>query len=408
MKLKTDELQQKFQKKVEGKYHENLGDKMEIIVEMDRITVRARDSKQQQFGLQRLSQLPFLEKGVYELFPLQSERGVMIDIGRKFYSIEALKALIDYMAQLNMTHLQVHFSENEGFGLACDSFPELAAAEHLTKTEMKELIAYGKHQGIQLFPAFDSPGHLYQLLRLFPEWQVLRTGEDSPIFPANRALDIANPKAVAAVKTIIQEYLELFDESDYFHLGADEYIVLEELERYPTLIQLSQERYGDAARAYEVIIEYINELNRLIQKHGKISRIWSDGVYRKDLTCEIPLDPAIEITYWTNYHPAMADVSTFIEKGHNVLNFNDNYFYFVLGEAASYSYPTKEKIAKDWEITLFSGGQHLSSEEMHQVVGTYFAIWADVPKALSEEEVLQMIVEPLAAQQAKLWHFQKK
>ena len=41
---------------------------------------------------------------------------------------------------------------------------------------------------------------------------------------------------------------------------------------------------------------------------------------------------------------------------------------------------------------------------MKKVQGAYFTIWSDYPDALTEEEVLTMIKEPLAAQQQIIWH----
>lgn len=40
----------------------------------------------------------------------------------------------------------------------------------------------------------------------------------------------------------------------------------------------------------------------------------------------------------------MASLKTFLEKGHKVINYNDSKFYYVLGEAAGYTYPTAGKI----------------------------------------------------------------
>ena len=61
------------------------------------------------------------------------ERCLMIDIGRKFYSLADLKAIIRSMACFQFTHLQLHFSENEGFRIESQQFPEIVSEEYLTK-----------------------------------------------------------------------------------------------------------------------------------------------------------------------------------------------------------------------------------------------------------------------------------
>ena len=76
------------------------------------------------------------------------ERCLMIDIGRKFYSLTDLKAIVRSMACFQFTHLQLHFSENEGFRIESQQFPEIVSEEYLTKQEIRELIAYAQNHEI--------------------------------------------------------------------------------------------------------------------------------------------------------------------------------------------------------------------------------------------------------------------
>lgn len=78
--------------------------------------------------------------------PSLKERGVILDIGRKFYSIDFLKELVDYMASLKMNALQLHFSDNEGFRLECETIPEITSEKFLTKQEMTDLIDYAEQK----------------------------------------------------------------------------------------------------------------------------------------------------------------------------------------------------------------------------------------------------------------------
>ena len=100
----------------------------------------------------------------------------------------------------------------------------------------------------------------------------------------------------------------------------------------------------------------------------------------------------------------MATAGEFLTRDHQLINVNDQFFYFVLGEGASYKYPTAQKIQDNWTIDQFPENQRLTNEQMKKVQGDYFAIWSDYPDALTEEEVLTMIKEPLAAQQQIIWH----
>lgn len=335
--------------------------------------------------------------------PSLKERGLIIDMGRKFYTTDFLKKLIDYMASLKMNALQLHFSDNEGFRIECETIPAITSKKFWTKTEVSELINYANDRGIDVIPEFDSPGHLKRLIECYPKWQMKRIGKDSLNFPADRALDITKSEAVDMVKRIIKEYIALFQTTNYFHLGADEYIEFSELDKYPALKEKAVTKYHDATRQYDVFIDYINELAEFVESSGKKARIWNDGVYKKGYLMKSRLKPTIQITYWTKHQPIMAPVTEFLTHGHQVINVNDHFFYFVLGEGAGYKYPTAQKIRENWAINHFPEDQKLTKEQMKQVQGAYFAIWSDYPEALTEEEVLAMIKEPLAAQQEIIW-----
>lgn len=71
------------------------------------------------------------------------------------------------------------------------------------------------------------------------------------------------------IKKMIKEYAELFHRSDYFHLGADEYIEFSELDKYPALKAQAIAEYHDPTRQYDVFIDYINELADYVETLGK-------------------------------------------------------------------------------------------------------------------------------------------
>ena len=66
---------------------------------------------------------------------------------------------------------------------------------------------------------------------------------------------------------------------------------------------------------------------------------------------------------------------------------NDEFLYFVLGERVGYAYPTGERIFESWMPETFPslGGTAQEAE----AAGAMFAIWSDIPDALSDAEVLE-------------------
>jgi len=316
------------------------------------------------------------------------EIALMLDMGRKFYTKDWILNLIDHMHQLNMNTLQLHFSENEGFRIACDNYPQIVSEQHLTKAEVRDIIAHANRQGIQIIPDLDTPGHVKHLLTFFPQFQL--SGDD-------RALDITNPQARAFIKTLYQEYAELFAESTYFHIGADEFIDFDKVGDYPALVNHAKTHYGPDASGLETYVDYTNDIATYVTSLGFIPRVWNDGFFRTNRHSLVTLTPHVEITYWTRWHPHMASAQTFIERGYQLINFCDNYFYYVLGEAAGYTYPTAHKIHKEWVPHRFAQAQYLTPEQMVSVKGSAFAIWSDRPEAQTEQEVFSGIQAPLQA-----------
>lgn len=317
-----------------------------------------------------------------------SERCVMLDIGRKFYPLSALKQLVVEMTAAGFNQLQLHFSENEGFRIESERYPEILSAHYLTKAEIRELILFAQDQYIEIIPDFDSPGHLRKILAHHPEWQLPMKKQDGPLTTDKKALDILNPEAVSFIHSIYAEYAELFCQSRYFHIGADEFVEFDKIEDYPTLSAYAKETYGQKASGIEVFIEYVNKTIDFINSLGFIPRVWNDGFFRLNRDEQLLLSPDCQISYWTRWNKNMAPITTFFEKGYQVVNHNDNYLYYVLGEAAGYTYPTYDKIKEEFALNLFASGQKASATEMKQVPAVALAVWADVPTAKEAFDVI--------------------
>ncbi|EOL40603.1 family 20 glycosylhydrolase [Enterococcus phoeniculicola] len=328
----------------------------------------------------------------------QEERIFMIDMGRKFYSQKVLKQFIDVMSLCQFNYLQLHFSENTGFRIESERYPEIVSSHHLTKAEVRELIQYARLASIEIIPDFDSPGHLTQILQAHPDWQLKKQLSDETIECEPSALSVDKKEAVAYVWGIYEEYADLFKESTYFHIGADEFVDFDEIDAYPELTAYGKQLYGEKGQAIDGFIHYVNQTAEKVSQLGFIPRVWNDGFFRVNRTEQARLSEKVEITYWTKWNKNMAPVTAFLERGYTVLNYNDNFFYYVLGENAGYTYPTYEKILSDWTPTRYAQNQEVSLQEYPtQLPGVCFAVWSDKPEAKTEDEVFNDVSYLLAA-----------
>ncbi|GGD00169.1 family 20 glycosylhydrolase [Enterococcus wangshanyuanii] len=316
--------------------------------------------------------------------PKISERIIMLDIGRKYFTPNFLRRLLEEMALFGCNYLQLHFSEDTGLGIESKKYPELNSKKTLSQKEVRKLIEYAAALSIEIIPDLDTPGHMTHILKEHPEWrlkELTSQGETS----VSSALDVTNEEAVAFIFSLYQEYMALFAGCRYFHIGADEFADFDHFQRYPALADQGQEKFE----------EYVNSVAALVRQAGFIPRVWNDAFFRKNRTST--LSKELEITYWTRWQKEMAPVQTFLNEGYSVINFNDNYLYYVLGENAGYSYPTAQKIKEEWQPDLFASEQRVQTDHQGQIKGAALAIWCDKPKAKEEEMIFLEIVKLMAA-----------
>lgn len=214
----------------------------------DSIVLRAASIKGVNWGMSQLAQLVAAapDKQLSECMisdsPRFEHRGLMIDCSRHFRTIAELQSLIDAMNLLRLNILHLHLTDNQGWRLALEQFPEVArrgthypdfpelSDKYYTPDELKSLVAYAYARGIEIIPEVDMPGHCLALLASMPELSC-RGGEFEP-FPEERLqndrkrawenmLCVSNPRVYDIVEAVVAQLADIFP-SRYIHLGGDE------------------------------------------------------------------------------------------------------------------------------------------------------------------------------------------
>lgn len=367
-------------------------------------------------------------------YPSVEERALHIDMARKFYTKDWIIRRIKQMSFLKLNTLQMHFSENEGFRIESKSHPEIMSEEYLTQQEVKEILAAAKQYGVEIIPSLDAPGHLKQVLKTHPEFQLNKKetveNEDKTvtytgnIVKEEKALDITNPQAVAFIKEIYDEYAELFQGSKYFNIGADEFVTFGSLGDYPDLQEDAVKKVGKDASPIDSYIYFVNDLVSHMEAKGFVVRTWSDGFYRSDTNQTLDVKKSVQVDYWTRMFPSQATVQTYIDKGHRVMNFCDkadplmddqstmtaSFLYYVNAQFM-YQHPTGENIFNYWHPVLFSNWKLTGCPKQEYAAGDYpdalqgasFAVWNDTVSE-SQEDTEANIEEPLTAMAQKCWN----
>ena len=183
------------------------------------IYLQAQSPKGIFYGWQTLKQLQKVQKDGTISFPFVKIqdwpafriRGFMHDVGRSFIPIDELKEQIQILSTYKINVFHWHLTEDIAWRLEIKAFPELTHPSSMTRfpglyysqAEVKDFLDFAQRYGIQVIPEIDMPGH-------------------SAAFERALGIGMQTEEGISALKIILKEVRELFNNSDYIHLGTDE------------------------------------------------------------------------------------------------------------------------------------------------------------------------------------------
>ncbi|UIX31293.1 beta-N-acetylhexosaminidase [Streptomyces sp. GQFP] len=338
-------------------------------------------------------------EGVVRDRPAKAQRGLMLDIARKHFTADWIKDRVRELGDLKFNELGLHFSDDQGFRIASDSHPEVVSAQHLTKAEVRDILALAASRHITVVPEIDSPGHLGAVLAAHPDLQLTNAQGTA----ADGAIDISKPESAKIVDDLLNEYADLFPGASW-HLGGDEYRALtvsSPAASYPQLAAAATEKYGSGASVSDLATGWLNDRAATVRAHDRTSlRAWNDGFYQSS---SVQPDKDIQVAYWTGKEIGARQPAGYLSAGREVVNYNDEYLYYVLGQPNTFVYPTGERIYKQWTPRVLRGSTAVSSTYDDQILGGVFAVWCDLAGSQTQAQVADGIRMPLRATVQKLW-----
>ena len=342
---------------------------------------------------------PTTERATQVNEKLAKKKIVSIDAGRKYFSPEQLKEIIDKAKHYGYTDLHLLVG-NDGLRFMLDDMSITANGKtyasddvkraiekgtndyyndpngnHLTESQMTDLINYAKDKGIGLIPTVNSPGHMDAILNAMKE-----LGIQNPNFSyfgkeSARTVDLDNEQAVAFTKALIDKYAAYFaKKTEIFNIGLDEYANDATNAKGWTVLQKKGK--------YSKFITYANDLAHIVKSHGLKPMAFNDGIYYNSDTSFGTFDKDIIVSMWTGGWGGydVASSKLLVEKGHQILNTNDAWYY-VLGRNADgqgwYNLDQGLNGIKNTPITSVPK----SDGATIPFIGGMVAAWADTPSA---------------------------
>ena len=178
--------------------------------------------------------------------PRFSYRGVLLDCGRHFFSVEFIKQFLDAMALHGCNQFHWHLTEDQGWRFEVKAYPDLAKkgsvreksiiasskvrlydnipyGGYYTQDECRDIVRYAAERYINVVPEIDMPGHMQSALHVFPNLGC--TGGPYPVAThwgvMREVLCGGNPETLNFLKTVFGELCDVFP-SPYIHIGGDE------------------------------------------------------------------------------------------------------------------------------------------------------------------------------------------
>lgn len=329
---------------------------------------------------------------------------VMLDCGRKYFSVDSIKQIIDNASAAGFGYIMLGVG-NDGMRFLLDDMSltvngttyesdAVKSAIHagneayynfdvdeLTQSEMDAVLAYAKEKGMGVIPMLNTPGHMDAILAAATSL----TGTNCAYSVSARTIDVTNSTAVAFTQAFVQKYVDYFASKGckYFNMGADEYA--------NDVFTSGPMGFGNlqSAGKYSYYVTYVNDVAAMIKNADMTPMAFNDGIYFNNNTSSGTFDTDIVICYWSNgwsgYTPMPA--SDLASKGFKMVNTNGSY-YWVLGKSDAQCSASK---AKDFDIKSFPGST------IDNPSGAMFCIWADYPGAETEASVISKTADTIAA-----------
>ena len=357
-------------------------------------------------------------------------RGMVMDVSRHFYSVNAIKELLDLMAFYKLNVFHWHLADNEGWRLEIKKYPKLTEVGawrteipgsvmykqdstyikklngepfqyggFYTQEQIKDIVAYAEDRNITVIPEIDVPGHSGAALTAYPQFSCEKHIQETPnstlwngvVDPLKVNLNYCagQESTFEFLEDVFTEVLALFP-SKYIHVGGDEVD-----KSYWEKCSVCQKRITDEGLKDENELQsyFLKRIAKFLEKNDRKLIGWDEileggapenaavmswrgekgGIEAAKLKQEVIMVPSDPL-YFNRYQDTPE---------------NEPF-------AAAYSINTLERV---YNYNLIP--DQLSKEEATYIIGGQFAVWTEF---ISSVEHLEYILLPrLPAFAEALW-----
>ena len=378
----------------------------EMSVSRDAIRISAPKVAGLFYGVQTLRQMlpPEIESSVpikerlkvrcarIEDSPRFAWRGLMLDCSRTFLNMEYLRHTIDLMALYKLNVLHLHLTDDQGWRLEIQKYPNLTAvgahyAESLgggggfyTQQQMRDLITYARQRNVNIVPEIELPGHSKEVLAAYPElacalpekqiFEVTPFWKGSSHHHFTQPLCVCDDKVYEMSKDVLSEVIALFP-SEFIHVGGDE--VSKEAWKESLLCQARMKAEG-LRNAEELQSYFMRRIEKVVAAQGRRMVGW-------DEILEGGLAPGATVMSWRGTKGGLAAA----KLGHDVVMAPNPFTYF------DYTYDT----TPTQKVYSYDPADGFAPEMAAHILGVEGCMWTHI--AVTERSIDYQIYPRLLA-----------
>ncbi|HEU5332395.1 MAG TPA: beta-N-acetylhexosaminidase [Actinocrinis sp.] len=293
-------------------------------------------------------------------YPRFEHRGAMLDVARHFFTVAQVERYIDEIALYKIDYLHLHLSDDQGWRIAVNSWPNLATyggstevgggpGGYYTQADYSAVVTYAQSRYITVVPEIDMPGHTNAALASYAQLNcdgvapALYTGTDVGF----SSLCVSADVTYTFIDQVVGE-LAALTPGPYLHIGGDE---------------ASSTSASDYAT-------FIGRVQQIVAAHGKTVVGWHD-------ITNTTLLPSTVAQFWdtTTSNSAVAAAAA---NGTKIIMSPANHAYLDM------KYTKKTTLGQNWagytDVNKAYGwnpGAYLSGVGESSVAGVEAPLWTE-------------------------------
>jgi hexosaminidase len=293
-------------------------------------------------------------------YPRFAYRGAMLDVARHFFSVAAVRRYIDELSLYKVNRLHLHLSDDQGWRLVINSWPNLAvyggstavgggAGGYYTQDDYRQIVAYAAAHYMTVVPEIDMPGHTNAALASYAELNC--DGVAPKLYTGTKvgfsSLCVGKELTYTFLDQVLGEIAALTPGA-YLHIGGDE-------------------ASSTTAADYST---FMTRAQQIVAAHGKSVVGWHDIV-------NAPAQPSTIAQFWgtTTSNAAVASAA---QNGTKLVMSPANHAYLDM------KYTRRTKLGQTWAGLIevqdaygWDPGNYLTGVAESSVLGVEAPLWTE-------------------------------